>query len=107
MDGGDEFNLMLLNLMEAVAGFSILPRAERNRREWALIRPTLKLLGLDEQDALAAADLQVRLRRRGHQLGTVDALIATTALRHDLTLLTTDNDFAPVPALHRENWLAP
>lgn len=33
-------------------------------------------------------------RRAGVQLGTVDALIAQLCIRHDLTLLTMDGDFA-------------
>jgi predicted nucleic acid-binding protein len=39
-------------------------------------------------------------------LETVDSLIAVIALRNDLTLLTTDGDFKPIPQLKRENWLA-
>ncbi len=105
MDGGDEFFFALPSLTEVVAGFSILPRAVQNRREWALMRPTLELVMLDEQDALDAADLQVSLRRRGAQLATVDALIATVALRYGLVLLTTDADFQAVPGLVIENWL--
>jgi len=65
------------------------------------------LIGLDENDLLDAASLQVLLRRQGRQLHTVDALIATVALRYKLTLLTTDKDFQPVPALVTENWMIP
>jgi len=59
----------------------------------------------DLLDAEEAAGLQVFLRQRGWQLDTVDALIAAVALRHDLTLLTTDRDFQAVPQLRTENWL--
>jgi len=38
-------------------------------------------------------------------LATVDALIATIALRYDLILLTTDGDFTSVASLRLENWL--
>jgi predicted nucleic acid-binding protein len=65
------------------------------------------LLDLDEADAVDAAGLQVLLRRRGRQLTTVDALVATVALRYDLTVLTTDGDFAHVPSLRTENWVTP
>jgi len=58
----------------------------------------------DAANARQAAELQLFLRRRGRQLATVDALIAVIALRYDLTLLSTDNDFDPVPSLRRENW---
>ena len=43
--------------------------------------------------------------QRGRQLAMVNALIATVALRYDLTLLTTDNDFAPVSGLRVATWL--
>jgi predicted nucleic acid-binding protein len=101
---GDLFYTVVPIITETVAGFSILPRAARNWEERRLLRPTLGLRALDEADALDAARLQVALRRSGRQLGTVDALIATVALRHGLTVLTTDGDFAAVPALLLESW---
>ncbi len=102
---GDTFSTILSIITETVFGFSILPRAARNWTEWHTIRPSRVLLPLDETDALDAAALQVALRRQGRQLAAVDALIATTALRYDLTLLTTDGDFAAVPTPHVESWL--
>ncbi len=102
---GATFSTILPIITETVFGFSILPRAARNWTEWHTIRPSLVLLPLDETDALDAAALQVALRHQGQQLATVDALIATTALHYDLTLLTTDGDFAGVPTLHVESWL--
>ena len=75
-------------------------------QEWVAIRPALRLLPIEETDAMDAAALQLALRRRGQQLETVDALIATTALRNALILLTTDGDFRPVPGLVTENWFA-
>ena len=102
---GDTFYVSLPVITETVYGFSLLPRAALNRREWDAIRPTLKLIGMDERDALNAAALQVALRRHGRQLSTVDALIATTALRHNLVLLTTDRDFQSLPSLTLVNWM--
>ncbi|HVA91868.1 MAG TPA: type II toxin-antitoxin system VapC family toxin [Chloroflexota bacterium] len=102
----DLFYILLPIITETVAGFSILPRAARNWVEWQAFRPSLGLLPLEEADAVDAARLQVTLHRRGRQLGTVDALIATAALRHDLTLLTTDGDFAAVPTLRLETWVS-
>lgn len=92
-------------ITETVFGFSILPRAQRNLAEWQAIRPALRALIVDEADAMNAASLQALLRRQGWQMQTVDALIAASALRYDLTLLTTDGDFARVPALAVENWV--
>ena len=33
-------------------------------------------------------------RRRGIQVGTIDALLAQLGIRHDLVMLTADRDFA-------------
>ncbi|MCB0189396.1 MAG: PIN domain-containing protein, partial [Caldilineaceae bacterium] len=52
-----------------------------------------------------AVDLQLSLRKSGWQLASFDALIAAVALRHKLTLLTTDRDFQAVDGLLTENWL--
>jgi hypothetical protein len=46
----------------------------------------------DRDDHIAAADLRNTCRRAGVQIGTIDALIAQLAIRHDHTLLTTDRD---------------
>lgn len=106
LEAGNAFYIILPVITETVAGFSILPRAAQNWTEWQVLRPAFTLMLLDEDDAINAAQLQVTLRRSGRQLATIDALIATIALRYDLTLLTTDGDFAPVPSLRLENWLA-
>lgn len=47
----------------------------------------------DREDHVEAAALWTTCRRGGVQLGTVDALISVLAMRHELTLLTTDKDF--------------
>jgi predicted nucleic acid-binding protein len=44
-------------------------------------------------DHVAAAELRNRCRARGVQLGTVGAVIAQLAIRHRLTVLSTDRDF--------------
>ncbi len=105
IEAGDVFYIILPIITETVAGFSILPRAAQNWAEWQVLRPALALSPIDEDDAVDAAELQVILRRAGRQLATVDALIATIALRYDLILLTTDGDFTSVASLRLENWL--
>lgn len=51
------------------------------------------LLAPDRDDHIAAADLRNLCRKRGVQVGTIDALLGRLCVRHDLTLLTTDEDF--------------
>src|SRR5262249_11514834 len=92
---------------ETLYGIGLLPRAAQNLAEWTRLRPSLTCYIPDETDAENAAALQRSLRRQGLQLETVDALIAVVALRYGLVLLTTDNDFVPVPGLKQENWFIP
>jgi predicted nucleic acid-binding protein len=54
------------------------------------------LLVPDRDDHIHAAELRNRCRRAGIQIGTIDALLAQLCVRHDLTLLSTDNDFKRV-----------
>lgn len=102
---GDVFTLTVPALAELLFGLGTLPRARQNLAEWERLRAGLTIYDLDRSDAEKAAGLQLSLRRRGRQLETVDALIAAIALRYDLTLLTTDRDFAAIPDLPQENWL--
>ena len=79
-----------LVLQELLQGFSG-PRAGS-----AIVErfAALPLVQPDRDDHVEAAALRNACRRRGVQLGTVDALLARLCVRHDLTLLTTDRDFA-------------
>lgn len=92
-------------LLQSLFGLGILPRGTQNRAEWTRLRERLQVFIPDEQDAEAAADLQIALRQRGRQLVTVDALVAVVALRYGLTLLRTDRDFIAIPNLKYENWM--
>ena len=60
----------------------------------------LPLLIPARDDHIAAAELRNACRRRGVQVGTIDALIAALCLSYDLELLTTDADFARVAEHH-------
>ncbi len=107
LQAGDTFSIAVPAVAETLFGIGLLPRGTQNLAEWARLRPNLMCYIPDERDAETAAELQRRLRRQGWQLATVDAFIAVVAIRYDLVLLTSDNDFAPVPNLKQENWLVP
>ena len=53
----------------------------------------LALVVPDREDHISAAELRNHCRRAGVQIGTIDALLAQLCIRHELTLLTTDQDF--------------
>lgn len=102
---GHTFALAVPALTETLLGISLIPRSKQNLAEWRRLIPGFAMYDLDRTDAEQSADLQIQLRRQGWQLGTVDALIAAVALRHRLTLLTSDKDFSAIAALAQENWL--
>ena len=97
-------------LQELLQGFSGPKSREQIIERFA----SLPLLQPDREDHVAAADLRNTCRRAGIQVGTIDALLAQLCIRHDLTLLSTDNDFklaapycalrvwASKPAMHRK-----
>lgn len=81
-----------LVLQELLQGFSG-PKA----REQILDRfSAIPLLAPDRDDHIEAAELRNRCRRAGIQVGTIDALLAELCIRHELTMLTTDNDFTHI-----------
>lgn len=79
-----------LILQELLQGFSG-PRARAQIIDRFSMLP---LVQPDRQDHVDAASLRTACRRGGVQIGTIDALLAQLCIRHQLTLLTTDQDFA-------------
>lgn len=78
-----------LILQEILQGFS----GPRARKDLLVRFAALPFIVPDRHDHVDAADLRNRCRRHGVQLGTIDALLAQLCVRHDLILLTTDEDF--------------
>lgn len=101
---GDQFYVPALAVAEAMYGFLTIPRAKKNRRQWALLRTRFQWLDASEQDVSEATEMRVMLRKRGWQLDLSDAIIASTAISNDLILLTSDRDFEPIKHLKTENW---
>ena len=68
----------------------------------------LIVLDFDAASALEFGRLRVALRRQGITVSPPGLMIASTALAHDL-IVVTDNTrhFAVIPGLRLENWLAP
>ena len=104
MLAGDQFHIPALAVAEAMYGFLTIPRAVKNERQWRLIRPKFHWVDVYEEDVLEGTRLRVSLRKQGWQLDLSDAIIAATAIRSGLILLTTDRDFDGVPLLRTEDW---
>lgn len=78
--------LVLQELLQGLAG----PKA----REQLVARlAAVPLVVPDRHDHVAAAEVRNRCRRRGVQVTTIDALLAQLCIRHDLAILSTDQDF--------------
>ena len=92
--------IVLQELLQGFAG----PRArERIVERFA----ELPLLVPDRQDHIEAAELRNLCRRRGVQVGTIDALLGQLCIRHGLVMLTTDRDFSRMARLRSfEVWKA-
>ncbi|MCZ7562129.1 MAG: PIN domain-containing protein [Burkholderiaceae bacterium] len=54
----------------------------------------LPIIAPERNDHIAAAEVRNSCRRAGVQVGTIDALLIQLCSRHELTLLSTDDDFA-------------
>jgi hypothetical protein len=93
---GDPVFTTGLVFQELLQGFSG-PRAHTQIVERFCVLP---FLVPDRVDHSEAAQVRNACRRRGVQIGTIDALIAQLCIRHDLTLLTTDADFERVAEHH-------
>ena len=102
--GGDSIVTTGLILQELLQGFA----GPRARKEIVERFAALPLLVPDRRDYVDAAELRNHCRRSGIQVGTTDALLAQLCIRHGLTLLTADGDFAMI-AKHSalQVWKAP
>jgi len=92
LTGGEQVVTTGLVLQELLHGF----HGARAREQIVDRFAALPLLVPAREDHIAAADLRTACRRKGLQIGTIDALLAELCIRHDLTLLTTDADFAGI-----------
>jgi predicted nucleic acid-binding protein len=79
--------IVLQELMQGAVRDSSRRLIAERFRAIALVRP-------DRADHIAAADLRNHCRANGVQLGTIAALLAALCIRRELTLLSTDRDFA-------------
>jgi predicted nucleic acid-binding protein len=95
LESGETIVITGLVLQELLQGFS----GPRDRKAILNRFAALPLLMPDRDDHIEAAELRNHCRRRGVQIGTIDALLARLCIRHELTMLTTDDDFRRIARL--------
>jgi predicted nucleic acid-binding protein len=77
-------------VQELVQGFA----GPRDRARLLERLSALTFVHPDLADHIAAAEVRNACRRKGVQVGTIDALLIQLCRRHSLELLTSDGDFA-------------
>jgi tRNA(fMet)-specific endonuclease VapC len=96
-------------LFELRYGAAKSARPERNAQRIAdfLAGPN-EVLPFESADAEEAGDIRAALERAGTPIGPYDVLVAAQARRRDALLVTAnEREFARVPRLKFEDWLAP
>lgn len=79
--------LVLQELLQGFSGPKAAAAIVERFRALPMIHP-------DRQDHIGAAEVRNTCRRSGVQIGTIDALLIQLCGRHELTLLSSDKDFA-------------
>ena len=98
--------LCTVTVMEVEYGLQLNPA--RARRIEATIRDFLQdvqILTYEREDAIATAALRAALSKRGAPIGPYDLMIAGTALRHGLVMVTSNRkEFERIDGLSLEDW---
>jgi predicted nucleic acid-binding protein len=97
IEAGDEVYTTGLVLQELLQGFA----GPRNRQQIIERFGTLPIVVPDRRDHVEAAELRNQCRRHGIQVGTIDVLLGQLCIRHNLIMLTADQDFHRI-ARHSE-----
>jgi predicted nucleic acid-binding protein len=92
LEGGELVTTTGLVYQELLQGF----HGPRDQEAIVARFGALPFLTPDRHDHLEAAQLRNRARRRGVQVGTIDAILAQLCIHYELRLLTTDADFARI-----------
>lgn len=102
--GGESVYTTGLVLQELLQGF----RGSRDSSRLIERFRSLPSVVPNRTDHIQAALIHNSCRRRGVQVGTIDALLAQLCIRHDLTMLTTDQDFERLAKYHPLSlWASP
>lgn len=90
----------IISVAELYEGIFRATNPEEAERALKDFLSEVTVLSIDEEVARIFGQERARLRQVGLPMSDLDLLIAATALRHDLTLLTADRDFERVEHLN-------
>jgi predicted nucleic acid-binding protein len=89
LEGADQVFTTGLVLQELLQGFA----GPKARTQLIERFAALGFLQPDREDHIEASEVRNACRRHGVQIGTIDAVLIQLCLKHDLVLLSSDNDF--------------
>lgn len=89
LEGADQVFTTGLVLQELLQGFA----GPKARVQLVERFSALAFLQPDRDDHIKAAEVRNACRRKGVQIGTIDAMLIQLCVKHDLVLLASDNDF--------------
>lgn len=94
--------------MEIECGLKLNPaRARKIEPMIRALLSDLRELAFQHEDAQAAAAIRAALTKRGTPIGPYDVMIGGTAMRHGLTLVTSNGaEFQRISGLIVEDWRA-
>jgi len=95
LESGEKIVTTGLVLQELLQGFSGAKAHDQIVERFA----AFPLLVPHREDHVGAAALRSLCRKKGVQVGRIDALLARLCIQHKLTMLTTDGDFTQVAKL--------
>lgn len=106
--GHDNIVISALSLAEMYSGAYQRPQAGKLLPQIDALRAEIGVIAFDDDCAKIYGQLNGDLRLAGIVIPTIDLMIASVALAHDLTLVTHNTtDFQAIPGLRLEDWLAP
>jgi tRNA(fMet)-specific endonuclease VapC len=92
-------------LCEIESGRLKVAKPDVYRRRLNVLLKKISLWPLTRATAEHFGEIDQELRRRGRALSQVDIMLAALCRELNLTLITTDKDFAALPWLKTENWI--
>ncbi len=99
------FNLSIMSYYEIMSGLKFKD-AKKQMLTFEELLQSCRILPLNLDIALLAAEIFADLRRNNQIIGHSDVLIGATALHHNFKVVTNNQGhFARIPGLELENWV--
>jgi tRNA(fMet)-specific endonuclease VapC len=104
--GGSQIFVSSIALFELWYGVAKSARHDFNRKRLEIFRSgPILVLPFDDADSPVAGSIRAALEAIGKPIGAYDLLMAGQAVRHDLTLVTTNfAEFSRVKGLSWQDW---